>query len=35
MIVIIGAGVAGLTCAKCLKDKGVDALILEASYGDH
>jgi protoporphyrinogen oxidase len=31
MIVIIGAGVAGLTCAKYLKDKGVDALILEAS----
>jgi phytoene dehydrogenase-like protein len=33
MIVIIGAGVAGLTCAKYLKEKGVDALILEASDG--
>ena len=33
MIVIIGAGIAGLTCAKYLKDKGVDALILEASDG--
>ena len=31
MIVIIGAGIAGLTCAKYLKDKGVEALILEAS----
>ncbi len=31
MIVIIGAGVAGLTCAKYLKDKGVEALVLEAS----
>ncbi|MDI1242820.1 MAG: NAD(P)/FAD-dependent oxidoreductase [bacterium] len=31
MVVIIGAGIAGLTCAKYLKDKGVDALILEAS----
>ena len=33
MIVIIGAGIAGLTCAKYLKDKGIEALILEASYG--
>lgn len=33
MIVIIGAGVAGLTCAKYLKDKKIDALILEASDG--
>ena len=31
MIVIIGAGVAGLTCAKYLKDRGVESLILEAS----
>ncbi len=31
MIVIIGAGIAGLTCAKYLKDAGIDALILEAS----
>lgn len=31
MIVIIGAGIAGLTCAKYLKDKGVETLILEAS----
>lgn len=31
MIVIIGAGIAGLTCAKYLKDKGNDVLILEAS----
>ena len=33
MIVIIGAGIAGLTCAKYLKDKGVEALVLEASDG--
>jgi phytoene dehydrogenase-like protein len=31
MIVIIGAGIAGLTCAKYLKDRGVEALILESS----
>ncbi len=31
MIVIIGAGVSGLTCAKYLKDKGIEAVILEAS----
>ncbi len=31
MIVIIGAGISGLTCAKYLKDKGIEALILEAS----
>ena len=31
MIVIIGAGIAGLTCAKYLKDNGIEALILEAS----
>ncbi len=33
MIVIIGAGIAGLTCAKYLKDKGIDATILEGSDG--
>jgi phytoene dehydrogenase-like protein len=33
MIVIIGAGIAGLTCAKYLKDKGVEAIVLEASDG--
>ena len=31
MIVIIGAGISGLTCAKYLKDKGEDFVILEAS----
>ena len=33
MVIIIGAGIAGLTCAKYLKDKGIDALVLEASDG--
>jgi protoporphyrinogen oxidase len=33
MITIIGAGIAGLTCAKYLKNRGVDAVILEASDG--
>ena len=33
MIVIIGAGIAGLTCAKYLKDRGIEALVLEASDG--
>jgi phytoene dehydrogenase-like protein len=30
-IVIIGAGIAGLTCAKYLKDKGIEAIVLESS----
>ena len=30
-VVIIGAGVAGLTCAKYLKDYGIESLVLEAS----
>ncbi|MDZ7877317.1 MAG: NAD(P)/FAD-dependent oxidoreductase [Saprospiraceae bacterium] len=33
MVVIIGAGVAGLTCAKYLKNQGIEALILESSDG--
>ena len=33
MITIIGAGIAGLTCAKYLKDNGIEALVLEASDG--
>jgi protoporphyrinogen oxidase len=33
MIIIIGAGIAGLTCAKYLKDKGIEALVVEASDG--
>jgi len=33
MIIIIGAGIAGLTCAKYLKDRGIQTLILEASDG--
>lgn len=31
MIIIIGAGISGLTCAKYLKDRGIQSLILEAS----
>ena len=33
MIIIIGAGIAGLTCAKYLRDRGIQSLILEASDG--
>ncbi len=33
MIIIIGAGIAGLTCAKYLKDSGIEAVVLEASNG--
>lgn len=33
MIIIIGAGIAGLTCAKYLQDRGIESLILEASDG--
>lgn len=32
-VIIVGAGVAGLTCAKYLQAKGIRALILEASDG--
>lgn len=32
-VVIIGAGIAGLTCAKYLHDHGIGTLILEASDG--
>lgn len=33
MIIIVGGGIAGLTCAKYLKDRGIQSLILEASDG--
>ncbi|AQG80167.1 NAD(P)/FAD-dependent oxidoreductase [Spirosoma montaniterrae] len=32
-IIIVGAGMAGLTCAVYLKQAGIDALLLEASDG--
>ncbi len=32
-VIIIGAGVAGLTCAKYLRDRGISSLVLEASDG--
>lgn len=32
-VIIIGAGVAGLTCAKYLRDRGIPSLVLEASDG--
>ncbi len=32
-VIIIGAGVAGLSCAKYLRDRGVNPLILEATDG--
>ncbi|MBC8153335.1 MAG: FAD-dependent oxidoreductase [Bacteroidetes bacterium] len=32
-VVIVGAGMAGLTCAVYLRQKGIDALLLEASDG--
>ncbi|QJW89193.1 FAD-dependent oxidoreductase [Spirosoma taeanense] len=32
-VIIVGAGVAGLTCAVYLKQAGIDALVLEAADG--
>lgn len=32
-VIIIGAGVSGLTCAKYLNDYGIEPLVLEASEG--
>ena len=32
-VIIIGAGIAGLTCAKYLNDYGIESLVLEASDG--
>lgn len=32
-VIIIGAGIAGLTCAKYLNDYGIEPLVLEASEG--
>lgn len=32
-VLIIGAGVAGLTCARYLRDRGITPLVLEASDG--
>mgnify|MGYP000906850154 CR=1 FL=1 len=32
-VIIIGAGIAGLTCAKYLNDYGIESFVLEASDG--
>lgn len=32
-VLIIGAGLAGFSCAKTLADYGIDFLLLEASEG--
>ncbi len=30
-VIVVGAGMAGLSCARALQDRGIDYLVLEAA----